>query len=349
LESILHNTTSNILGFRQQKRRINMRVKYMLYLCGLLIFGALVWGVGIKDTNRAITAVYLNVTSEIEFLRSPPVAHVQQGGNPQVFFAFTFDDGHDSVARLATPYLEKNGMRSTQFIISHTLEDDPWFYISGTNFHMPRSVVWSKLVMRGHEIGSHTRTHPELMKVADPEKVVTEIRDSRTDIAQTLGIPITMIPTFAAPLGSYGPREVEVITKSGYTYAVNAWGLTPNSGQLNDYAIDRFNVGSEEKTEDVCEFIETSIQSQKEAHEPLLIALALHYIEEGDEEPKKEHGENEEEEATYSIRFGTFKGIVDCVARHRDAGDLYVGTFTEAVTAYKESRNRASQVSERKE
>lgn len=67
----------------------------------------------------------------------------------------------------------------------------------------------------GHEIGSHTKTHPDLALINSAE-LLDEVSGSRTDL---LGLGVNSISTIAYPLGSYNSTVENAVTSAGYSGA----------------------------------------------------------------------------------------------------------------------------------
>jgi peptidoglycan/xylan/chitin deacetylase (PgdA/CDA1 family) len=68
----------------------------------------------------------------------------------------------------------------------------------------------------GVEIGSHTKMHPELTRIA-PDEQNEEIAGSKKDLEERLNRPIN---TFCYPGGDYNQQVKELVKKSGYCCAV---------------------------------------------------------------------------------------------------------------------------------
>lgn len=64
----------------------------------------------------------------------------------------------------------------------------------------------------GHEIASHTITHPDLTTLSTPA-ATTEIEDSKSDL---LGFGFTGVETLAYPLGAYNPSIQSITDTAGY-------------------------------------------------------------------------------------------------------------------------------------
>jgi peptidoglycan/xylan/chitin deacetylase (PgdA/CDA1 family) len=137
----------------------------------------------------------------------------------------TFDDAFESVYRLARPILERLGLPATVFVpTGQAMGDrvmawsgiDTWLggphesELSGMSGEQLRS-----LAAAGWEIGAHTRTHPCLPDLADPE-LEEELRGSKEDCERELGIPCV---TLAYPYGAADARVRAAARASGFEAA----------------------------------------------------------------------------------------------------------------------------------
>jgi peptidoglycan/xylan/chitin deacetylase (PgdA/CDA1 family) len=68
---------------------------------------------------------------------------------------------------------------------------------------------------RGHEIGSHTVTHP-LLPELDDDALLEETRGSRDRLAAWLG---TDVPGFCYPNGDFDARTASAVVSAGHRYA----------------------------------------------------------------------------------------------------------------------------------
>lgn len=92
----------------------------------------------------------------------------------------------------------------------------------------------------GHEIGSHTRTHPILPR-CDDARLETEIVGSRARLREELG---AAVDTFCYPNGDHDVRVRDVVRRAGYVLGVTTdWGRNPPS--IGAYELRRFDIQSE--------------------------------------------------------------------------------------------------------
>lgn len=128
----------------------------------------------------------------------------------------TFDDGFADNATIARDVLETAGVPGTFFVVSGLLGRD--FATSGGAFSLMSPDQVKALGRAGHEIGSHTVTHPQLPDM-DPGDARREVADSKRHLEDLLGTPIT---SFAYPKGRVDGRVRQYVHDAGYRQAVSA-------------------------------------------------------------------------------------------------------------------------------
>ncbi len=107
-------------------------------------------------------------------------------GEPLI--SITFDDGWESIYSEAYPILEKYGIKSTQYILGDEFENIAY---------MSEAQIRS-MQRAGHEIASHTMSHPNLTAL-DDEDLTYELGQSKAILQKKFGT----IRDFATPLGAY--------------------------------------------------------------------------------------------------------------------------------------------------
>jgi len=98
--------------------------------------------------------------------------------------------------------LGQYAVRATLFVIADSLEDPA------------KRRLLDEAVRRGHEVASHSMTHPLLVPLKTEEKR-REIADSRKKIEDALGVPVR---GFRAPGYSIDRESLEMLAESGYGY-----------------------------------------------------------------------------------------------------------------------------------
>jgi peptidoglycan/xylan/chitin deacetylase (PgdA/CDA1 family) len=161
--------------------------------------------------------------------------------------AVTFDDAYRSVAELALPLLTELGVPATVFAPTGFVGDttargwkgtDMW---AGTRWAAEIAVMdWPELRLlaeAGWEIGSHTRTHPRLPTLGDPE-LADELVGSREEIDRQLG---GRCRSLAYPYGATDRRVARAAGAAGYAAA---GGLLPGRLSARDpLRIPRISIG----------------------------------------------------------------------------------------------------------
>jgi peptidoglycan/xylan/chitin deacetylase (PgdA/CDA1 family) len=156
--------------------------------------------------------------------------------------ALTFDDGYLGLLDYALPILNRFGFRATFFLVSDRMGGtNTWDARHGDR---PRSLMgWSEaaaLAGQGMEIGSHSRTHPFLTNLSEPE-MESEIRGSKETIEDRLGRPVRY---FSYPHGLHDSRCRRLVAAAGYAGAFssldggNGAGMDPFSLRRSEITHD---------------------------------------------------------------------------------------------------------------
>jgi peptidoglycan/xylan/chitin deacetylase (PgdA/CDA1 family) len=158
-------------------------------------------------------------TAGFRVLSIPDLLAVVEAGEPrQNVAAITFDDGFADFYDNAWPILNAHGYPSTVYVVSGL--------VSGHNAWDDRHEVikkplmsWDRLIEisgKGVQIGSHTRTHPQLTALS-PDALKEELSASKREIEEQLGRPVVH---FCYPYGDHNDRIREAVKNAGYRYAV---------------------------------------------------------------------------------------------------------------------------------
>jgi peptidoglycan/xylan/chitin deacetylase (PgdA/CDA1 family) len=111
--------------------------------------------------------------------------------------ALTFDDGPSRWTPLVLDLLREHKARATFFLIGARVREHP-----------DRA---KQIVAEGHEIGSHTLTHPRLTEISEDE-IRSEIAGGLDAIEEVLGKRPRL---FRAPGFHAGPRELAIVEELG--------------------------------------------------------------------------------------------------------------------------------------
>ncbi len=125
---------------------------------------------------------------------------------PEKPVVLTLDDGWENQYTYAFPLLKKYSMPATFFIFTNAI---------GRKHFLTWEQV-GELVSSGMEIGGHTQSHPYLIKISDPKKLVAEIAGGKKIIESHIGRGITI---FAYPFGQYDDAAVAAVKGAGYKAA----------------------------------------------------------------------------------------------------------------------------------
>lgn len=126
----------------------------------------------------------------------------------------TFDDGFENFYSIALPILESNGIKATVFPIAGFIGKASQWDVLPRQLHMNAAQI-REVAGRGHEIGSHTLTHPNLTFLNDPD-LVMELRDSKRLLEDLTGKPVTSL---SFPFGCWNARIWRKALELGYTQA----------------------------------------------------------------------------------------------------------------------------------
>lgn len=173
--------------------------------------------------------------------RPPAVIHVDLDGVTEIAEAWgwTVPEGPDTLfetgLRAALDLFEKNGIRATLFAVGRSLEDPA------------KRALIEEAVRAGHEIGSHTLTHPNLLALSREQKT-REMSESRRLLSEELGVDVV---GFRAPGYRLDREGLEILAETGY-----AWDA---SGFPTALFAERFEVPIEALTRPTARLAELSL------------------------------------------------------------------------------------------
>ena len=143
----------------------------------------------------------------------------------------TFDDGYVNVLRHGVGPLAENGFKAIQFLVADLIgKRNEWDVALGEapETMMDKTQVCEWLAA-GHDIGSHTLSHPFLTKIS-PAQAQEEISASRKKLEDLFGRPIRH---FCYPYGDWTEPIRDMVASAGYATActtnpgINAPGVSP--------------------------------------------------------------------------------------------------------------------------
>lgn len=130
----------------------------------------------------------------------------------------SFDDCHDGNIAMAA-WLRAQGLRATFFLET----GHPDFYRQATAVHRA-----------GHEVGSHTVTHPMDMKLLSDRDLALELRDSKAAVEAATG---ERCRSFCYPRGRHDERVREAVRAAGYDSARTTRVLELTTPQDDPYRL----------------------------------------------------------------------------------------------------------------
>lgn len=119
------------------------------------------------------------------------ITNYQPTGFNRPLLSLTFDDGQEDNITTSLPLLNQYGFKSTQCLATEFVANDP---------EAPARI--RSYYNTGHEICSHTITHPALTKVSATQ-LTRELRDSKRLLESIIG---RSVPNFATPYGDYNSK-----------------------------------------------------------------------------------------------------------------------------------------------
>lgn len=163
-------------------------------------------------------------TSEFEPVSlSDAVERLRTGSVRGRELVVSFDDGFLNQHRNAAPRLAEHGISACFFLITRLVSASPdqTAQICRERLHLPRPVEplrWdeaAELLELGHEIGSHTRSHPNLVDL-EPAALEEELRSSREELQRRLGVPIAHLSVPYGDRSRFSPGVSQAARAAGY-------------------------------------------------------------------------------------------------------------------------------------
>lgn len=150
---------------------------------------------------------------------------------PRQSVVLTFDDGFRNFYDEAMPVLARHGFKGTVFIVSDHMGGHNDWETPLPGLGSRDILTWQQaieLADAGIEIGSHTKTHPDLRRLSEAE-AQREIAGSREEIESHLG---QAVKSFAYPFGETNPASMECV-KQEFHAACTTVLQRANGGSLH--------------------------------------------------------------------------------------------------------------------
>ncbi len=147
----------------------------------------------------------------------------------------TFDDGFESVYRVALPEMAKFGGVGAVFVPTAFIgRENTWDATFGVRFRHLGARELRQLHQAGWLVGSHGHTHRDLTRLPD-DAVLAELETSWNVLATLLGTPPFAL---AYPFGHWHPRLFPLLQRTGFSVAFAG----PRGMPGNPLALQRWGV-----------------------------------------------------------------------------------------------------------
>ncbi len=188
--------------------------------------------------------------------------HIPSGVFKNPVITIAFDDGWESTYKYGLPVLDKLDFKATFYILSDSFSDMQYMSVAQV----------TSLKDQGHQIGSHTISHPNLSELSQ-----TDLRYELMGSQRQLSAKFGQIQDFASPYGGYNDDTIAEIQKLYRSHRT----VTAGVNTFENYDIYRLkspNIKITTTTEEVAAWIE-----QAKSNNGWLI-LTYHEINDSDRE-----------------------------------------------------------------
>ncbi len=155
-----------------------------------------------NHTNREFTAQIDWLKHRFEMISLAEVQHRIAGGfNDRPSACITFDDGYAENCDRALPLLIAEQIPCTYFVSSWFVQQQqPFPQDVARGVRLPPNTITQirELSDSGIEIAGHTRTHPDMGSLSDPQQIYREVIGGIHDLEDIIGRPVSK---FAFPFG----------------------------------------------------------------------------------------------------------------------------------------------------
>lgn len=135
-------------------------------------------------------------------------------GGKRKAFNITYDDGILQDLRFVE-LMNRYGLKGT-FNLNSELMKTRFAWTHPNGMEVKRlSVDTARWLYRGHEIASHTRTHPYMRNLSEAE-VMDQLAGDKRELEEMLGVEVA---GFAVPFHYYSPMIAECARNCGFEYA----------------------------------------------------------------------------------------------------------------------------------
>ncbi|MCL2003134.1 MAG: polysaccharide deacetylase family protein [Oscillospiraceae bacterium] len=164
----------------------------------LALFTALLlsahWGMGFPEEGKPPV-----IDTTAEHLRQFDAVHIGSGEEKTVYL--TFDAGYENgnTGKILDTLKEK-GVRAAFFIVGHFAEAEP--------------ALVRRMADENHIIGNHTKNHPDMSKITDPDAFRRELDGLDEAVRKATGSGAAKY--YRPPAGVYSEKNLKMAQKLGY-------------------------------------------------------------------------------------------------------------------------------------
>ncbi|MGN6754314.1 MAG: polysaccharide deacetylase family protein [Intrasporangium sp.] len=165
----------------------------------------------------------------------------------------TFDDGFADTLTAAAPVLHRHHVRSTIYLTTG--------FIDGVSPGGDRMLDWAQareLADRGHEIGAHSVTHPQLDQLSRA-RARHEIQSSREMLQERLDV---LVRSFAYPHGYSSPAVRRQVMEAGYDSACSVKNVVSGASDT-PFSISRLTVTADLSDDTVRRWLDGSAPTRR--------------------------------------------------------------------------------------
>lgn len=288
------------------------------------------------QTEIKVPLMHSSLDTQITLKHSPwlknpslaPIEILKWKDGKKAAYSLTFDDGLRNQVEVVAPILEKHGLRGTFYVMPKFLLEKP---DSNSKFGTWDGFI--SLSQKGHEVASHTISHPNLTDLSlgnygDLGTLRHELVASKLDLEKRLGKAVLSL---AYPFGETNENVMREVRKY-YTSARNISGLTNKQGfdpvnlksasfvypKQRDFQndLDQKDILRVQILEEVIPSTSFGVYFAHEVH-PFTIASQL-------------------KDAWMPVSQETFEPFVEWLAKLQSEGDLWVAPVSEVIQYAKE-------------
>ena len=153
------------------------------------------------------------------------------------YFSLVFDDGFEDFYTNVFPLVEQFNFKVSVFPVAGSIGT-----LASWDIYKPKKQLSKEQIHKisdaGHEIGSHTLSHPDLVMLSEKE-IVHELSESKKKLEDIIGKSVSSL---SFPFGSWNTRVWNCAKKCGYKAAVaygkHAQAILPVIPVTGIYAFD---------------------------------------------------------------------------------------------------------------